>query len=147
MKYKEETGDLFLVPSDYCLVQTISADLAMGTGIAYEFNKRYQLKRALFKKYGERTYKWDESDKPGECLKMGNVFSLVIKRGYTQKATYPDIRTALHQLKVQTQQYSIKKIAMPKFGCDKDGLKWQQISDMIKAEFMDTDMEILIRTL
>lgn len=39
MIYKYEECDLFCVPSNYYLVQCISADFAMGAGIAVQFNK------------------------------------------------------------------------------------------------------------
>jgi hypothetical protein len=40
MTIREEQRDLFTVPTDYILVHCISADLAMGAGIAKEFTKR-----------------------------------------------------------------------------------------------------------
>lgn len=41
MIYKYEECDLFCVPSNYYLVQCISADFAMGAGIAVQFNKNH----------------------------------------------------------------------------------------------------------
>lgn len=40
MIYKEEKRDLFSVPNDYYLAHCISADFALGKGIAVEFNKQ-----------------------------------------------------------------------------------------------------------
>ena len=40
MTIREEQRDLFTVPTDYILVHCISADLAMGAGIAKEFTRR-----------------------------------------------------------------------------------------------------------
>lgn len=41
MTIKEEKRDLFTMPSDYALTHCISADFALGAGIAKEFNKRF----------------------------------------------------------------------------------------------------------
>lgn len=38
MTYKEEKRDLFRVDTDYYLAHCISADFALGAGIAKEFN-------------------------------------------------------------------------------------------------------------
>ena len=40
MEYKEIKGNLFDAPKDAYLVHCISADFALGAGIAVEFNKR-----------------------------------------------------------------------------------------------------------
>lgn len=47
MILKEVHQDLFTVPKDYRLVHCISADFALGAGIAKEFNKRFDMKRKL----------------------------------------------------------------------------------------------------
>ena len=41
MEFREEKRDLFSVPDDYYLAHCISADFAMGKGIAVEFNRRF----------------------------------------------------------------------------------------------------------
>ena len=50
MTIREEQRDLFTVPTDYILVHCISADLAMGAGIAKEFARR-GVKAELQKEY------------------------------------------------------------------------------------------------
>jgi hypothetical protein len=47
MFYKEEKRDLFGVSDNYYLVQCISADFAMGAGIAVQFNKHFNVKENL----------------------------------------------------------------------------------------------------
>ena len=47
MVYREEVRDLFSVADDYFLAHCISADFAMGKGIAVEFNKRFNTKTKL----------------------------------------------------------------------------------------------------
>ena len=50
MIYKEENRDLFEVPSDYYLAHCISADYALGAGIAVEFVKRFDMRTRLCEK-------------------------------------------------------------------------------------------------
>ncbi len=50
MTIREEQRDLFTVSADYILVHCISADLAMGAGIAKEFTKR-GVKARLIEKF------------------------------------------------------------------------------------------------
>ena len=40
MTIKEEKRDLFTMPEDYALAHCISADFALGAGIAKEFDKK-----------------------------------------------------------------------------------------------------------
>ena len=47
MVFKIEHRDLFSVPKDYSLVHCISADFALGAGIAKEFTKRGVKKELL----------------------------------------------------------------------------------------------------
>lgn len=47
MEFREEKRDLFSVPDDYYLAHCISADFAMGKGIAVEFNRRFDMKNKL----------------------------------------------------------------------------------------------------
>ena len=51
MIYSEEQRDLFSVSDDYYLVQCISADFGMGKGIAVDFNKHFDMKNRIIKKY------------------------------------------------------------------------------------------------
>ena len=54
MIYKYEECDLFCVPSNYYLVQCISADFAMGAGIAVQFNKHFNVKENEIRQRGCR---------------------------------------------------------------------------------------------
>lgn len=47
MTFTEKNMDLFSVPNDYYLAHCISADFALGAGIAVEFNKRFDMRRKL----------------------------------------------------------------------------------------------------
>ncbi len=146
MLYKEIWQDLFLISEDYYFVQCISADFAMGKGIAVEFNKRFNTKNTLTDMFKSWVNYWDSyPENQGACLKAGKVFCLITKRNYYDKPTYITLGNALRDLKACLKKNpDIKKIAMPTIGCGLDRLKWEKVSEMIQDVFYDTDIEILV---
>ena len=69
--YREEAGDLFAVPEDYCLAHCISADFAMGKGIVLEFNRRFDMKRLLRQRYPTYLADYRQNATGGDCLREG----------------------------------------------------------------------------
>ena len=134
MTYNEERRDLFSVPKDYVLVHCISADCAMGAGIAREFTKR-----------GVKSYIQTHVS-PAELV-VGNCVvthatdwvaecNLITKAHYWEKPTYETLEAALNSLK----QKGFTKLAMPLIGCGLDKLSWQNVSAMVKT----IDADILV---
>lgn len=147
MVYKEVRTDLFRYEKTHTLVHCISADFALGKGIAKQFEKRYSLKKALFEKYGTNwrgnNYGMFTKDK-GVCLFANGVFNLVTKERYWHKPTLASVKNALLDMKGYAGQMQIKRLAMPKIGCGLDKLKWEDVSKIIKDVFSDTDIEIIV---
>ena len=148
MIIREEQRDLFTVPTDYILVHCISADLAMGAGIAKEFTKR-GVKAQL-----QRDYQDDIEDiEVGDCLVSDATdwrceFSLVTKEKYWQKPTYKTMRMALEDAKDLCEEtirngYTMK-LAMPRIGCGLDRLQWDKVKAIIEEVFVNTNVEILV---
>lgn len=142
MVYKEIHNDLFNVPEDYWKVQCISADLAMGKGIATVFNQKYNMKNKMKECYG-KSISWNNQ---GMCrFVLGiPVFNLITKPFYFSKPTLITLKEALLELKWYCLYYDIKKIAMPKIGCGLDQLKWSDVKELIKEIFSDMEIEILV---
>lgn len=146
MKYIEVKQDLFTVPEDYALVHCISADFALGAGIALQFQKRYNTRIELRQRCPN--YKFHG----GDCLGTGDrttraVFNLVTKDHYWDKPTYKDLEDALYELLEMLPLTDYKKLAMPKIGCGLDGLKWEEVNRIIQSVFEWSDVEILICSL
>ena len=140
MIYREENKDLFTVSEDYYLVHCISADFGMGRGIVVEFNKRFDMKNKLQKKYGSYLQRYTN----GDCILEDKVFNLVTKPQYWSKPTYSSMRNALISMKDKCKEYKITRVAMPIIGCGLDRLEWSKVSEIIKEVFEDTDIEILV---
>lgn len=135
--------DLFTVPKDYAFVHCISADFALGAGIAKEFQKRYKTKDELRERCAG--YQWHG----GDCLGTGSrdtraVFNLVTKKHYWDKPTYKDLEDSLHELRELCALSGYTKLAMPKIGCGLDRLKWEKVESIIRQVFDYSNIDILI---
>lgn len=154
MTLTEIHSDLFAVPSDFALAHCISADFALGAGIAKQFNKKYQLRKRLFLVY-EASFvpRWDRTQdrfRGGCIINFTNdrtIFNLVTKRNYWMKPELIYIKNALLWMKEMCEDHDIKKVAMPKIACGLDGQKWSDIKPLIEEVFKDTDIEFWVCSL
>lgn len=144
MVYKEEIRDLFSVPDNYCLAHCISADFGMGRGIVVEFNRQYDMKRKLQKKFPDYCARFHCDRIGGDCILEGRVLNLITKERYYQKPTYASLKRALQKMKEICIREGITQIAMPTIGCGLDRLEWDKVSAIIKEVFADTNIEILV---
>jgi hypothetical protein len=139
MKLEERKCNLFNVGNEYALVHCISADYALGAGIAVDFQKKFHLKERLMQ---------HESVYPN-CIYIKGVYNLVTKNRYWQKPTYESLRVALEIMRDAEMPNADKssKIAMPKIGCGLDRLQWPKVREIINDVFKNTDCEILVCSL
>jgi O-acetyl-ADP-ribose deacetylase (regulator of RNase III) len=133
-----EKRDLFTVPQGYYLAHCISADFALGAGIAKTFDEIYNMRFKLFREYDMYEYEG------GDALLIDNVFNLVTKNKCYHKPTYDSVREALVTMRDIMDFNSTTKLAMPRIGCGLDRLEWEQVYDIICDVFENTDVEILI---
>lgn len=138
MRLTEVEKDLFSVDPQYSLVHCVSADFALGAGIAKQFDTRFNMRYELFEKYGSYHFTG------GKCLKIGSVFNLVTKDKCWQKPTYKALREALEDMKKQAVTLKIKYLAMPLIGCGLDRLEWDRVRELLEKVFADTDVDILV---
>lgn len=145
MIYKEEIRDLFTCPPDYYLAHCISADFALGAGIAVEFNRRFNMRNHLNESYpGYRAW-FHKNYILGDCILLGPVLNLVTKERYFHKPTLKSMAHALMAMKRICIEKSIHKIAMPMIGAGLDRLLWIDVSSLIQTVFGDLqDMEICV---
>jgi O-acetyl-ADP-ribose deacetylase (regulator of RNase III) len=145
MIYQEKQKDLFnYYDKGYYLVHCISADFALGAGIAKEFEKRFHLREELINILGKNWYEKDFQGSAAYIHKGKNVIDLITKKRYYQKPTMESMKTALIKMKKICEKFSIEKIAMPKIGCGLDRLNWINVSEIIKDVFDDTSIEIVV---
>lgn len=136
-------GDLFTAPKSFSLCHCISADFALGAGIAKRFAE-LSVRDELIEYYGKA------DDSIGQCLvttatEWRREYNLVTKYKFYHKPTYETLRKSLEDLKWGYEVCNCKEtIAMPKIGCGLDKLKWTEVEKIIKDVFKDTDIEIVV---
>lgn len=144
MVYNEIQKDLFTVSVDYYLAHCISADFALGAGIAVEFNKRFDMRNQLNLLYPNYVDKFERHRIGGDCILVGKVFNLITKEKYFYKPTIITMILSLKKMKEICLEKGIKKVAMPTIGAGLDRLNWKDVSKQIHNIFVDTDIEILV---
>ena len=138
MNITVETKDLFTVPQGYYLAHCISADFALGAGIAKTFDQVYNMRYKLFREYGDYQYNG------GDAVLIDNVFNLVTKPKCYHKPTYESLREALVTMKDMMEMFDITKLAMPRIGSGLDKLNQDMVYDIICEVFENSNVEILI---
>ena len=133
-----ENRDLFTVPQGYYLAHCISADFALGAGIAKTFDNIYNMKFKLYRNYPDYEYHG------GDALPVDNVFNLVTKHKCWHKPTYDSLRESLEMMREQMDFLGVTKLAMPRIASGLDRLDKDQVYDIICEVFEDTDVEIVI---
>lgn len=138
MTITTEKKDLFTMHQGYYLAHCISADFALGAGIAKTFDAVYDMRFKLFKGYPDYTYHG------GDALLIDNVFNLVTKAKYWHKPTYDSLRESLEMMREWIEFLNVTKLAMPRIASGLDRLNWNQVYDIICEVFEDMDIEIVI---
>lgn len=140
MIIKEIFGDLFGAPDNFYFVHCISADFALGVGIAKEFSQRKNMREKLNIKYGLL----DKVSLVGSALLVDDTFNLVTKYRYFQKPTYRTLKESLIDLKDKCISLGVNNLAMPRIGCGLDRLNWVHVKKIISDVFSDTDIKIYV---
>ena len=138
MNITVEKRDLFTVPQGYYLAHCISADFALGAGIAKIFDAVYNMRFKLFREYDNYEYEG------GDSLPIDNVFNFVTKKKCYHKPTYDSLREALECMRDEMETLGVTKLAMPRIASGLDHLDQEAVYDIICEVFEDTDVEILI---
>ena len=141
MIFIEEKRDLFTVDKSYTFVHCISADFALGKGIALEMQKRFRTRDEIQSK--AKPF----SIPVGHCVYTEPVLSLITKGRALALPTYENMYEALQHLHTAMYTLGIYKIAMPRIGCGLDKLSWPIVRALIKDVFEEDDVEILVCSL
>lgn len=144
MVYQEIQGNLFSYSDDRFIVHCISADFALGKGIAKQIDNKFSVKYKLKSRYPNYLDFYRENGVVGDVILTDNVFNLVTKENYWDKPTYKSMEAALEKLSYICRKKNISRLVMPFIGCGLDKLKWYKVSNIIKTLFNDIDCDILV---
>lgn len=140
MYFHEEKMNLLSVPQGWVIAHCISADFALGAGVAKQIDDAFGMRDML-------NHKWDFMDFKEDgpyCAPCANVYNLVTKEKYWHKPTLDTLHEALIDMRRTAEEDMVKKIAMPRIGCGLDRLDWQDVEPLIREVFADTDIEIMV---
>ena len=143
-----ERRDLFTVSKDYTFCHCVSADFALGAGIAKRFAK-LGVKNELDLLHNilpePTTWNGNGFHIITRSPEPHGTINLVRKERYWHKPTLEALEQSLLSLHNSAWiQSGNRKIAMPKIGCGLDRLKWSEVEPIIKKIFADLDVNILV---
>lgn len=146
-------GDRFIPPEGVVYCQCISADAAMGAGIATTFNGFFDTRRKIQEINKDLVDNgFDPATVVGACVYQEPVLCLVTKKVYWHKPTISTLAKALESavdevenLKLNT---NIKEIRMPMIGCGLDKLQWERVlPELLKfaaaLELLNVDVTVI----
>lgn len=139
MRITELEINIMAVPQGYYLATAISKDKNFDVGIPALFNKQYNITERIAN--SEHSVDFEI----GEAYLLDNVYLLVVKDSSYDMPDRDALINAIHEMRVNiTENKLIKKLAIPKICCGKNGFDWQDIKLLIEEEFKDTDVDILV---
>lgn len=137
MKMEIWYGNLLEVEQGFYLAHCISGDFSLGAGLAKAIDEAYAMREKLHIYYLIQ-------EKPCALL-VDNVFNLVTKAEIKDRPTCDTLKQALSSMKDQMEFLHVRKLAIPKLGCGRDGLDWDKVETLIKEIFEDYHEELEIR--
>lgn len=147
----EEYGDR----KDVYFAHCISADCAMGAGIAVQFVDWFKKKYDVNLNLNLRSFCSSGGVNEGTCIETGKLFNLVTKENYWGKPTYSSLERALKCMaKMYMQNYTINSmdgteaetttIVMPRIGCGLGQLEWTKVKEIIFKVFKYVPVNIVV---
>ena len=142
MTLKEIKIDLFEYEptmQNFYYLHCISRDLDLGLGIAKSFRNKFNLTKEVLAK----------GIIFNNLSLTSNVFNLITKSKYWQKPTYDSLRDSLISVKktifaLNWNNTKDIQLIMSKIGCGLDKLMWNNVKNIIKEVFGDTELDIVI---
>jgi len=151
MKLNYTNGNIFNTSKDTLKIQCISADLAMGAGIALQFNQEYDIKNKLRTRFTDRQSIGQYIKTKGFCIFERPVFNLVTKEHFYDKPTYETLQNALENMREQLEfllidtEYTKEnplQIVCPEIGCGLDRLDVNKVQGLLLKIFFDLPIQI-----
>jgi len=140
----EVKQDLFDLDSSYHLVHCISADCAMGAGIAVEFNKRFPQMKNVIKIRHRGVCSCCMFSEVSPDHRIRHVFNLITKPLFWHKPSYDTLTSSLVDLQKQCLEFGVLKLGMPRIGSGLDKLEWSNVRGIIESIFENMNIEIIV---
>lgn len=123
------------ITSNSPVAHCISADYALGAGVARLIDNKYHVREVLIH-IGTHTYP--------DCIKVGNVLNIVTKQYYWCKPTYQTFIGGLEKLREVCKEQGITYIVMPRIGSGLDRLDWNICKKCIQEILVDSGIQVTV---
>lgn len=129
----EEEKDLFSMPMWYSIAHCIPADKTLHGAIAKRVDNYWNISKALNEKYGV----YFTNLVPGNVDKISNVYNLIATPRKHEKTTMKILTKCVRELADQCYEDFVYNLAMPRIGCGANGMKWDEVREMILDTFYE----------
>ncbi|XP_034250539.1 ADP-ribose glycohydrolase OARD1-like [Thrips palmi] len=136
MKLIRATGDLFTSRDN--LAHCVSRDFHMNAGIAVKFKSTFGNQEKL------SSGGWSVGTTARLTTNDRHVFYLVTKERYFLKPSYDSLKASLVELARWVELLGIERLAIPRLGCGKDGLKWPIVRRILIEVFEGINVIITV---
>ena len=119
---KEELKKGIVFENDDLIIFNKKKDVVMHKGSGYEYGIS-----EMFKSYFKN-----------------NSFNLIVKENSYNKPDSDRLLDAIVNMRDQMDAKMIKKLAIPKICCGRNGLEWDDVWSMFEFVFADSDVQILV---
>ncbi len=122
----EEEKDLFSMPVWYSVAHCIPADKTLHGAIAKKVDNYWNISDAL--------EDWKELH-VGTVVEIGNVYNLIATPRKHEKTTMKILEDCLVDLANLCYENYVYNLAMPRIGCGANGMKWDEVRELIIEVF------------
>lgn len=138
--YREVHRDLFKTDPSWVIAHCISADAALGAGIAKQFRNRFPKLAYTVVQAKPHVPDCVRYVTPNWCV----VYNLITKHKYWQKPTRHDLFASLDLLIAQMRANGERKLALPLIGAGLDRLSWPPTAKYLQQLADQFDLEIVV---
>lgn len=140
---KFTSGDMFKIDTDI-RVNTVNCVGVMGAGVALAFKNKYP---GMFKDYQKECKKGNLNpgkihiwtDLSGEC-----IINFPTKKHWRKPSEYKYIEAGLSDLRKYLLNKGQIRVTLPALGCDRGGLDWKRVKEMIEERLSGLDATIFV---
>lgn len=134
VNYKEVCKDLLEFPAFYNIAYGIPADLSLGSETAKRLGEYYDLEKIKDEYY----FTYPEE---GEVIWTNNLFLLLIADKKYEPITMETLESCFKKLAKYCVDERVKYLAMPRIGCGRGKLNWEDVRSMIIKIFTETILD------
>ena len=130
-------GSVFDAPKSVALAHCVSADLAMSSGIAVQFAKRWPDIRSGF-----------AGSKPGSLhvhvSARGPIFNLITKERFDDKPSWEDFRNSVIALGNNMIELEMRTVAVPELGSGRDKLDLNKVIKTLREVLVEAGIGVIM---